>query len=440
MWSWRRRDDGQVTAEYLGVIVLVALVIAAVTAVLVLPGGGPIAGGLRSAVCRIAGLGCGDGATGSITAPGVVPARAPAPAGAPAESSDCHGFWGCTWGGVKQVGSGFYNVGKGAVDDVTGLFGLVGHPGRLLDAGKYVVAHPLDAGKQLIWDNESSKMWDDGDYGGSIGRTAWNVGSWFIPYYDIGKAGSKVGKLGELGKLGEVADKLADLGRLADDAGTMAKTAEEAAARGDLAAADKAAAQARADADAAKARAREAGCPVAAGLIPGRRAGLVLAGGGGRLGAASVPLAFGPRAGVAGCGDAEDAAARADQQADAAEAALLNNGLGPLVKVKVDDPAALALAEKLGGEPSVKFANGPPNEFDTVSDLYVAQSKPANFTLNKAFRDQAKVTFDTAVKTGRRPYFHFEGPPGPGVLQAIQRYTERYGVEPVIDTVPLKGP
>ena len=147
--------------------------------------------------------------------------------------------------------------------------------------------------------------------------------------------------------------------------------------------------------------------------------------------------------GPGGCDEAADAAKRADDQADAAEkaaeSAALNNGLGPLVPVKVNDPAAVKLAERLNGQPSVKFANGPPNEFDTVSDLYVAQSKPANFTLNKAFRDQAKVTFETATKTGRTPYFHFEGPPGPGVLQALQRYAERYGVQPVIDTVPLGG-
>ena len=53
------------------------------------------------------------------------------------------------------------------------------------------------------------------------------------------------------------------------------------------------------------------------------------------------------------------------------------------------DRAAGALAERIGGEASVRFAGGPANEFDAVSEQYVAQAKPANFTLNKAFRDQS---------------------------------------------------
>jgi len=49
-----------------------------------------------------------------------------------------------------------------------------------------------------------------------------------------------------------------------------------------------------------------------------------------------------------------------------------------------------------------------------VSLKHVAQAKPANFTLNKAFRDQAKATFEVAAQSGRTPYFQFDGPPGPG--------------------------
>lgn len=87
----------------------------------------------------------------------------------------------------------------------------------------------------------------------------------------------------------------------------------------------------------------------------------------------------------------------------------------------------------------MRFENGPDNEFDAVSDQYVAQAKPANFTLNKAFRDQTQTTFRAAVQSGRRPYFQFDGPPRPGVLEALARYAQRYGVEPVIDLTPLGG-
>lgn len=117
----------------------------------------------------------------------------------------------------------------------------------------------------------------------------------------------------------------------------------------------------------------------------------------------------------------------------------VNGGLGELVRVNAKDRAAGALAERIGGEASVRFAGGPANEFDAVSTEYVAQAKPANFTLNKAFRDQAKVTFEVAAQSGRTPYFQFDGPPGPGVLRTLGRYADRYGIEPVIDLTPLRG-
>lgn len=117
----------------------------------------------------------------------------------------------------------------------------------------------------------------------------------------------------------------------------------------------------------------------------------------------------------------------------------VNEGLGELVRVNAKDRAAGALAERIGGKASVRFAGGPANEFDAVSAEYVAQAKPANFTLNKAFRDQAKATFEVAAQSGRTPYFQFDGPPGPGVLRTLGRYADRYGIEPVIDLTPLRG-
>lgn len=115
----------------------------------------------------------------------------------------------------------------------------------------------------------------------------------------------------------------------------------------------------------------------------------------------------------------------------------VNGGLGELVKVNAKDRAADLLAERIDGEASVRFANGPANEFDALSTDYVAQAKPANFTLNQAFRNQAKATFEVALQSGRTPYFQFDGQPGPGVLHALGRYADRYGIEPVIDLNPL---
>jgi Restriction endonuclease fold toxin 3 len=115
----------------------------------------------------------------------------------------------------------------------------------------------------------------------------------------------------------------------------------------------------------------------------------------------------------------------------------LNGGLGELVSVNAKDRAADLLAERIGGVASVRFANGPSNEFDALSTEYVAQAKPANFTLNQAFRNQAKATFEVALQSGRTPYFQFDGQPGPGVLHTLSRYADRYGIEPVIDLTPL---
>jgi hypothetical protein len=115
----------------------------------------------------------------------------------------------------------------------------------------------------------------------------------------------------------------------------------------------------------------------------------------------------------------------------------VNGGLGELVSVNTKDRAADLLAERICGKASVRFANGPANEFDALSTEYVAQAKPANFTLNQAFRNQAKATFEVALQSGRTPYFQFDGPPGPGVLRTLSRYASRYGIEPVIDLTPL---
>lgn len=112
---------------------------------------------------------------------------------------------------------------------------------------------------------------------------------------------------------------------------------------------------------------------------------------------------------------------------------------GKLIKVNKPDPAADALAERIGGESRVKFENDPQGrEFDAVSDEYIAQTKPALQTVNKSVRNQMKATFEAAQETGRNVYYHFEGQPAQSVIDKLNEYSQRYGIKVVIDTVPLK--
>ncbi|MCX8595708.1 restriction endonuclease fold toxin, partial [Gilliamella sp. B3367] len=109
---------------------------------------------------------------------------------------------------------------------------------------------------------------------------------------------------------------------------------------------------------------------------------------------------------------------------------------GNLVKVNKPDPAADALAQRIGGESRVRFTNDI-REFDVISDSYVAQTKPALKQLNAAVRNQMKATFEAAKETNRSVYYHFEGQPAQSVINKLNEYSKRYGVKVVIDTKPL---
>ncbi len=98
------------------------------------------------------------------------------------------------------------------------------------------------------------------------------------------------------------------------------------------------------------------------------------------------------------------------------------------------DAAAEELAQKIGGQPRVKFNSDPDGrEFDAISDEFIAQSKPAINTFNKKFRKQAKATFDAAKETGRKVYFEFDGLPAQEVIDKLNEYSTRYGVPIIID-------
>ncbi|KGE19582.1 restriction endonuclease fold toxin [Paenibacillus wynnii] len=112
---------------------------------------------------------------------------------------------------------------------------------------------------------------------------------------------------------------------------------------------------------------------------------------------------------------------------------------GTLEKVNKPDAAADALADRIGGQSRVKFSgDSAGREFDAISDQYVAQSKPALQTVNKSVRDQMKATFEVAQETGRKVYYHFEGQPAQSVIDKLNEYSSRYGIDVVIDTKPLK--
>ena len=140
-----------------------------------------------------------------------------------------------------------------------------------------------------------------------------------------------------------------------------------------------------------------------------------------------------------GAGEVRDNAKKAFDK-DKPKAAEVNSNIysGDLVKVNKPDAAADALAQRIGGESRVKFSTDPAGrEFDAISNEYVAQSKPALNDYNKSVRNQMKETFEAAKTTGRKVYYHFEGQPAQKVIDKLNEYSVRYGIEVVIDTVPL---
>jgi hypothetical protein len=111
---------------------------------------------------------------------------------------------------------------------------------------------------------------------------------------------------------------------------------------------------------------------------------------------------------------------------------------GDLIQVNKPDAAADALANRIGGQSRVRFANDAANrEFDAVSDRYIAQSKPALQQLGSSVRDQMKATFEAAQETGKDVYYHFEGQPAQSVIDKLNEYSGRYGIKVIIDTNPL---
>ncbi|MEU6255543.1 hypothetical protein [Streptomyces sp. NPDC047043] len=200
-------------------------------------------------------------------------------------------FFGCAGNQIKQVGEGLFV--DGVWGDLTGIYDMVRHPLDTLsgigDYGKQLGSDWMDNSKDardkwskgdylgavLGWGGASLKtggtvlydmfigddvadQWNNGNKTRAVTTVLWNVGSLFIPGYDVGKVVEKIGVLGKLGKLGKLAEK----------AGKAAEDAKRAAKAGDVAGAEKAAKEADDAAEEAEQKARKTGCTISA---PSRR-------------------------------------------------------------------------------------------------------------------------------------------------------------------------
>lgn len=264
--------------------------------------------------------------------------------GGKSDEEDCGGwgFFGCAWDRTTQVVKGL--AVDGVWGDITGIVDLFkpetwsgiadygkqlgdkwlqdskdagdkwdkgDYLGALWDWGKASVGTVVEVGDDVFVGDEVRDRWNNGEKTRAVTDVVWNVGSLFIPGYDVAKV---VGKVGELGKLGKLAEKVA---KAADDAGGAARRARKAAELGDLDGVRKAAKEADDAADAAEDAARRTGCVIASGPAPARYGG-----GLGVPGSGTGILASGPAGRIVladgGCDEAAKAAAqkaRAEERA-----------------------------------------------------------------------------------------------------------------------------
>ncbi|MFD8062993.1 Tox-REase-5 domain-containing protein [Streptomyces cyaneofuscatus] len=263
------------------------------------------------------------------------------------EQEDCSGwgFFGCAWDRTTQVFKGL--VVDGIWGDISGIIDLFkpetwagladygrqlgdqwmkdsqgagdkwsdgDYLGAIWDWGKASVNTVVTVGDDVFVGDEVRERWNNGEKTRAVTDVIWNVGSLFIPGYNVAKV---VGKAGKLGKIGKVASEIADA---AGDAGAAARRARKAAEAGDLDGVRKAAKEADEAADSAEDAARRTGCAIASGPPP-----LVRYGGGatgGLPGDGTGVLAGGsPGRVVLANGGCDEAAKKAAAEARAAERA-----------------------------------------------------------------------------------------------------------------------
>ncbi|WP_285701210.1 hypothetical protein [Actinomadura sp. NBRC 104412] len=297
------------------------------------------------------------------------------------DDGDGDGDDGSDWGPfnfLKGPWSTVYQIGDAVVDDVTGIIDLVKDPSAIVDAVTYIVENPIDAAKQLVWDDETQDLWDKGDYWGVGGRLIWNIGSWAIPYVNIGKAAGKVGKLGKLGKIAGSAGKVSKLAREAQEAAAKAKRLADS---GDLDGARKAAEEARRKADEAREEARRAGCkaislgpprPTGGGALFGRLGGVAVAAGA----AATAPEE--PCKNASDAQQARDAAQRAVERAQlkkdieaASKAGRFDDADRLVQRLQANADAAREAARKNPTQANKDAANQAQREVDAIRNKLV---------------------------------------------------------------------
>ncbi|MEV6161709.1 Tox-REase-5 domain-containing protein [Streptomyces sp. NPDC052052] len=265
--------------------------------------------------------------------------------GAKADEEDCSGwgFFGCAWDRTTQVVKGL--AVDGVWGDITGIIDLFkpetwsgiaeygkqlgsqwmqdsesardkwgdgDYLGAVWDWGKASVNTVVKVGDDIFVGDEVRDRWNNGEKTRAVTDVIWNVGSFFIPGYDVAKV---VGKVGKLGKLGKIAEKVA---KAADDAGSAARRARKAAELGDLDGVRKAAKEADEAADAAEDAARRTGCVIASGPLLVRHGGTTAGVGGsgtGVLAAGSVGRVVLADGGCDEAAKAEAAEARAQERA-----------------------------------------------------------------------------------------------------------------------------
>ncbi|MFG3403544.1 Tox-REase-5 domain-containing protein [Streptomyces sp. NPDC048142] len=216
------------------------------------------------------------------------------------EKEDCGGwgFFGCAWDRTTQVFKGL--VVDGIWGDISGIIDLFkpetwsgladygrqlgdqwvqdssgagdkwadgDYLGAVWDWGKASVSTVVTVGDDVFVGDEVRERWNNGEKTRAVTDVIWNVGSIFIPGYNVAKV---VGKVGSLGVLGRVA---AAVGRASDDAVAAARRARQAAEAGDLDGVRKAAKEADEAADTAEDAARRTGCAIASGPPPVRYGG-----------------------------------------------------------------------------------------------------------------------------------------------------------------------
>ncbi|WP_327124271.1 Tox-REase-5 domain-containing protein [Streptomyces sp. NBC_01727] len=236
-----------------------------------------------------------------------------------------------TWSGLadygKQLGSTWMQDSKdaGSKWDKGDYFGALG------DWGKASLNTVVKVGDDMFVGDEVRDRWNNGEKTRAVTDVVWNIGSLFIPGYDVAKV---VGKASKLGRLGKVAAKVAEA---AENAGNAARRARKAAEVGDIDGVRKAAKEADEAADEAEDAARKTGCSIALG--PRVRYG----GYGGISGSGTGVLAAGPPNHVILADDGCDKAAEAKaKEAREQERAAWTDKK----RAEEKDRAAKALADK----------------------------------------------------------------------------------------------